>query len=150
VDVVVSPVMDVLLGGYPLVKGGQELVKVGGGGRGAAARAALLLTACPHNHPRPAPAPGPDPSPLPPDLTGPAPLPRPLAPRPPPQLLRLLQPSVLVPLLNADIDQEGTLCQWMSTRGDVQAVRDVLAAAGLGGVDVDMPAPPGEAFAIAL
>jgi len=30
VDVVVSPVMDVLLGGYPLVKGDQELVKVGG------------------------------------------------------------------------------------------------------------------------
>jgi hypothetical protein len=57
---------------------------------------------------------------------------------------------VLVPLLNAELDQEGALTAWMSTRGDVQAVRDVLAAAGLGSVDVDMPAPPGEAFAIAL
>ncbi|GBF97920.1 hypothetical protein Rsub_10593 [Raphidocelis subcapitata] len=92
VDVVVSPVLDVLLGGYPLVKGGQELTK----------------------------------------------------------LLRLLRPSVLVPLLNADLDQEGGLTALMSTRGDLAALRDTLAAAGLGEVDVDMPAPPGEAFAIAL
>lgn len=92
VDVVVSPVLDVLLGGYPLVKGEQELVK----------------------------------------------------------LLRLLRPAVLVPLLNAELDEEGSLVSLMSKRGDIQALRDTLAKAGLGDVDVDMPAPPGEAFAIAL
>jgi len=57
---------------------------------------------------------------------------------------------VLVPLLNAELDQEGGLVALMSTRGSVAAVRDQLAAAGLGAIDVDMPAPPGEAFAIAL
>ncbi|KAI8462622.1 MAG: beta-lactamase superfamily domain-containing protein [Monoraphidium minutum] len=92
VDVVVSPVVDVLLGGYALVRGGSDLAK----------------------------------------------------------LLRLLRPSVLVPLLNAELDEEGGLTAWMSRRGEVDGVRDALAAAGLGGVDVDMPAPPGEAFAIAL
>lgn len=57
---------------------------------------------------------------------------------------------MLVPLLNAELDQEGGLTALMSTRGDLGKVRDVLAAAGLGDVDVDMPAPPGEACAIPL
>lgn len=92
VDVVVSPVLDVLLGGYALVKGDQDLAR----------------------------------------------------------LLRLLKPSVLVPLLNADLDEEGGLTALMSRRGDVKALRDALAKAGLGGIDVDLPAPPGEAFAIPL
>lgn len=87
-----SPVVDVLLGGYPLVKGDAEL----------------------------------------------------------PRLLRLLKPAVLVPLLNAELDEEGGLTALMSRRGDVKSLKGALAAAGLGSVDVDMPAPPGEAFAIAL
>ncbi|KIY94634.1 hypothetical protein MNEG_13329, partial [Monoraphidium neglectum] len=65
-------------------------------------------------------------------------------------LLRLLKPSVLVPLLNAELDEEGGLTTLMSRKGDLSQLRDALASAGLGAVDVDMPAPPGEAFAIAL
>jgi hypothetical protein len=157
VDVVVSPVLDVLLGGYPLVKGGQELTKVGRGLRttacmegvpnglgGRMAWAGAWLgrahgTGPPRRRPQRGAAEqrrrgrGPERS-----------------PSPPPQLLRLLRPSVLVPLLNADLDQEGGLTALMSTRGDLAALRDTLAAAGLSDVDVDMPAPPGEAFAIAL
>lgn len=80
----------------------------------------------------------------------------PLRPPPPPlytaQLLRLLRPKVLVPLLNADLDQEGGLVPLMSTAGSSRQedVEALLGAAGLGGVKVDYPAPPGESLAIAL
>jgi hypothetical protein len=57
---------------------------------------------------------------------------------------------VLVPLLNAELDQTGSLTSWMSTRGGPGNVAAALKAAGLGDVAVDMPAPPGEAFAIPL
>lgn len=57
---------------------------------------------------------------------------------------------MLVPLLNAELNEAGSLTQFMSKRGSIEQLRDTLAAAGLGDVDVDMPAPPGEAFAIAL
>lgn len=68
------------------------------------------------------------------------------------QLLRLLQPKVLVPLLNADLDQEGQLTSLMSVRGSSAAadLRAALAAAGLGGVRLEYPAPPGESLALAL
>jgi hypothetical protein len=48
------------------------------------------------------------------------------------KLLELLQPKVLVPLLNADLDQEGKLTTLMSVRGSSVAadVRQQLAAAG--------------------
>jgi hypothetical protein len=48
------------------------------------------------------------------------------------KLLKLLQPKVLVPLLNADLDQEGKLTALMSVRGSSIAadVRRQLAAAG--------------------
>jgi hypothetical protein len=48
------------------------------------------------------------------------------------KLLKLLQPKVLVPLLNADLDQEGKLTSLMSVRGSSLAadVRQQLAAAG--------------------
>lgn len=52
------------------------------------------------------------------------------------KLLKLLQPKVLVPLLNADLDQEGKLTTLMSVRGSSLAadVRQQLAAAGRCGV----------------
>jgi hypothetical protein len=67
-------------------------------------------------------------------------------------LLKLLRPKVLVPLLNAELDQEGSLTPIMSVRGSSEsgAVRQVLAAAGLSGVRLEMPAPPGESLALAL
>lgn len=94
VDVVVSPVQSVLLGGYPLLKGDTDLVS----------------------------------------------------------LLKLLQPKVLVPLLNADLDQVGSLTPIMSVRGSSasEALRSQLEAAGLGDVRLEYPAPPGESLALAL
>lgn len=67
-------------------------------------------------------------------------------------LLKLLQPKVLVPLLNADLDQEGSLTPIMSVRGSSAAdtVRSQLKAAGLTGVRLEYPAPPGESLALAL
>ncbi|WIA11643.1 hypothetical protein OEZ85_011746 [Tetradesmus obliquus] len=68
------------------------------------------------------------------------------------KLLKLLQPKVLVPLLNADLDQEGKLTTLMSVRGSSLAadVRQQLAAAGLSGTKLEYPAPPGESLALAL
>ena len=59
---------------------------------------------------------------------------------------------MLVPLLNADLEQKGSLTSLMSVRGSAAAadLGAALKAAGLGGVKVDFPAPPGEALAIAL
>jgi hypothetical protein len=67
-------------------------------------------------------------------------------------LLKLLQPKVLVPLLNADLDQEGKLTSLMSVRGSSAAdmLRAQLQAAGLSSVRLEYPAPAGESLALAL
>uniref|UniRef100_A0A7R9VFK0 Metallo-beta-lactamase domain-containing protein n=1 Tax=Chlamydomonas euryale TaxID=1486919 RepID=A0A7R9VFK0_9CHLO len=65
------------------------------------------------------------------------------------RLLKQLRPKVLVPLLNAQIDAEGPLSPAVFQRGDVAAVRQQLADAGLS-TRLEMPAPPGETLAIAL
>lgn len=65
------------------------------------------------------------------------------------RLLRLLQPRVLVPLLNAEIDQEGPLGALLIERGSLDGLQERLQAEGIS-VRVDMPAPPGESLAIAL
>lgn len=68
-------------------------------------------------------------------------------------LLRLLRPKVLVPLLNADLNQEGQLTALMSVRGsaDTNSLRSAIEAAGLGNLTrVEFPAPPGESLALAL
>eukprot|EP00775_Hariotina_reticulata_P013066 gene13066-13193_t len=67
-------------------------------------------------------------------------------------LLKLLKPKVLVPLLNADLDQEGQLTSMMSVRGSSAAedLRQALAAAGLSGTKLEYPAPAGESLALAL
>lgn len=68
------------------------------------------------------------------------------------KLLRLLRPKVLVPLLNADLDQEGLITPLMSVRGSsaADALRRQLAAAGLGDIRLEYPAPPGESLSLAL
>ncbi|KAG2501068.1 hypothetical protein HYH03_000887 [Edaphochlamys debaryana] len=65
------------------------------------------------------------------------------------QLLRLLQPQVLLPLMNHDIDHSGPLTTIMWQRGDERAVRELLRSAGLK-TRVEYAAPPGEALALAL
>lgn len=68
------------------------------------------------------------------------------------KLLKLLQPKVLVPLLNADLNQEGQLTALMSVKGSSAAadVRRQLAAAGLSATRLEYPAPAGESLALAL
>ena len=68
-----------------------------------------------------------------------------------PQLLRILRPKVLVPLLNADLDEEGQLKPFMSVAGSnaQDKVEAMLRSQGIK-VKVDYPAPPGESLAIAL
>jgi L-ascorbate metabolism protein UlaG (beta-lactamase superfamily) len=64
-------------------------------------------------------------------------------------LLKLLNPRVLIPLLNAEIDQTGPLSEVLIERGDLAGLSAKLAAAGLK-CRVDMPAPPGESLSVAL
>lgn len=64
--------------------------------------------------------------------------------------LSTFDPQVLVPLLNSEIDHTGPLGAVIQDRGSYDDVRSRLAAAGLGDVRVEFPAPPGEAMAIAL
>ncbi|GAX85898.1 hypothetical protein CEUSTIGMA_g13314.t1 [Chlamydomonas eustigma] len=65
------------------------------------------------------------------------------------KLISLLKPKVLVPLLNAEIDQEGPLSSIVVDRGDYQAVTKQITSAQPE-TRVEFPAPPGEAFAVAL
>ncbi|GAX77995.1 hypothetical protein CEUSTIGMA_g5437.t1 [Chlamydomonas eustigma] len=65
------------------------------------------------------------------------------------KLISLLRPKVLVPLLNAEIDQEGPLSSIVVDRGDYQAVTKQITSAQPE-TRVEFPAPPGEAFAVAL
>lgn len=65
------------------------------------------------------------------------------------RLLRLLQPKVLVPLLNAEIDQEGPLGGFLLEEGSFDGLQERLRGQGLS-VRVDMPAPPGEGLTVNL
>ncbi len=58
--------------------------------------------------------------------------------------------QVLVPLLNAEIDQEGPLSSLVIERGSYDEVRRQIKAEGMAGMRLEFPAPPGEALAIAL
>jgi len=67
------------------------------------------------------------------------------------KLLNLLKPKVLVPLLNAEIDQEGPLSQLVINRGSFEDAKKQVAASGDGSaIRVEFPAPPGELLSIAL
>eukprot|EP00798_Chlamydomonas_sp_ICE-L_P030460 gene30460-35470_t len=59
-------------------------------------------------------------------------------------------PLVLVPLLNAEIDQEGPLSALIIERGSLDVVKQSLLDQGFTDLRVEFPAPPGEALAIAL
>lgn len=62
-------------------------------------------------------------------------------------LLRLLRPSVLVPLLNDSIGQEGPLSAAIAIQGDLPGLPDKLARAGVR-VLVAEPAEPGKVTTI--
>ncbi len=66
------------------------------------------------------------------------------------QLLGLLRPRVVIPLLNADFDQSGPLAEVLQEVGSVAELQAQLAAApGLRGVQVRVPAA-GQPMQVAL
>lgn len=65
------------------------------------------------------------------------------------RLLKLLQPRVLVPLLNSEIDSEGPLSEVVYDRGSIDQVKQQLKDSKLA-TRLELPAPPGESLAIAL
>ena len=65
------------------------------------------------------------------------------------KLLGLLRPKVLVPLLNAEIDQEGPLAGLIVERGTYDDVARQMKASKLD-TRLEFPAPPGESLSIAL
>ena len=65
------------------------------------------------------------------------------------KLLHLLRPKVLVPLLNAEIDQKGPLASLIIERGDLAQLQVDLISAGLN-TRVEFAAPPSESMAVAL
>ena len=65
------------------------------------------------------------------------------------KLLGLLRPKVLVPLLNAEIDQEGPLSGLILERGSYEDAKAKMAASRID-ARFEFPAPPGESLSIAL
>lgn len=65
------------------------------------------------------------------------------------QLMGILKPSVLLPLLNDEIEQGGIMAGAVSIRGDLSAVQGRLKSAGLP-TRVELTASFGKALAIAL
>mmetsp|Transcript_6204 Transcript_6204/g.15978 ORF Transcript_6204/g.15978 Transcript_6204/m.15978 type:complete len:345 (+) Transcript_6204:138-1172(+) len=57
------------------------------------------------------------------------------------ELARILRPSVIVPLLNGDIEQEGPLSQAVSSRGSVAELPELLRKRGVHGVKTAIPVP---------
>ncbi len=63
------------------------------------------------------------------------------------KLVKLLNPTVLVPLMNSEIDQEGPLAGIVVERGSYKETKRLLADLP---TRLEFPAPPGEAVAVAL
>jgi len=57
------------------------------------------------------------------------------------ELLRILRPSVLVPLLNGSFAAEGALSGRLETRGSLGELPGLLKANGLGNVRIAAPKP---------
>ena len=66
------------------------------------------------------------------------------------KLIRTLQPSVVIPLINAQFHSSGPLSKLIHTEGSPEDLRGLLQQHGLDGVTVKMPAPPGKAFDVTL
>eukprot|EP00193_Tetraselmis_chui_P002009 CAMPEP_0177759372 /NCGR_PEP_ID=MMETSP0491_2-20121128/4699_1 /TAXON_ID=63592 /ORGANISM="Tetraselmis chuii, Strain PLY429" /LENGTH=337 /DNA_ID=CAMNT_0019275201 /DNA_START=280 /DNA_END=1293 /DNA_ORIENTATION=+ len=57
------------------------------------------------------------------------------------ELARVLRPATIIPLLNADIEQEGVLAQVVTSRGTVQELPTLLRKNGMGSIQVVIPEP---------
>lgn len=66
------------------------------------------------------------------------------------KLIQSLQPSVVIPLINAKFHQSGPLSKLIHAEGSPEDLQGLLQHAGLQHVKVRMPAPPGKSFAVTL
>ncbi len=66
------------------------------------------------------------------------------------KLIQTLQPSVVIPLINAQFNQSGPLSKLIHAEGSPEDLQGLLQQHGLQHVMVKMPAPPGKAFDICL
>eukprot|EP00891_Asterochloris_glomerata_P002268 jgi/Astpho2/2268/Aster-x0102 len=65
-------------------------------------------------------------------------------------LVKALQPSIVIPLINAEFNQSGPLSWFIRPKGSVEELEQRLRNAGLQKSRVQMPAAPGHAFAVDL
>lgn len=66
------------------------------------------------------------------------------------KLIQTLQPSVVIPLINAQFHSSGPLSKLIHTEGSPEELQGLLQQHGLDGVMVKIPAPPGKAFDVTL
>ena len=66
------------------------------------------------------------------------------------KLVQTLQPSVVIPLINAEFKQSGPLSMLIHAEGSPTDLQDQLQQKGMGEVTVRMPDSPGKAFNIDL
>ena len=65
-------------------------------------------------------------------------------------LVKALQPSIVIPLINAEFNQSGPLSWFIKPKGSVEELEQRLKNAGLHRSRVQMPAAPGQPFAVDL
>lgn len=66
------------------------------------------------------------------------------------KLIESLQPSVVIPLINAQFHQSGPLSKLIHAEGSPEDLQGLLQHNGLQHVRVRMPAAPGKSFAVTL
>lgn len=66
------------------------------------------------------------------------------------KLIQTLQPSIVIPLINAQFHQSGPLSKLIHAEGSPEDLQGQLQEHGLGHVSVRMPAAPGKALHIDL
>ena len=66
------------------------------------------------------------------------------------KLIQTLQPSIVIPLINAQFHQSGPLSKLIHAEGSPEDLQGQLQEHGLGHVSVRMPAAPGKALQIDL
>lgn len=66
------------------------------------------------------------------------------------KLIQTLQPSVVIPLINAEFQSSGPLSKLIHSDGSPEDLRGLLLQNGLEYVTVRMPAPPGKQFGVNL
>ena len=66
------------------------------------------------------------------------------------KLVQALQPSVVIPLINAEFKQSGPLSMLIHAEGRPEDLQYQLQQQGMQRIRVQMPASPGEAIDIAV